>query len=163
MNLISDIAGIFNFRLPEYEAKRDLLVMALRNQTSEVDEYNFDEMADDLIYLGNTPAWLSTNVVYTIRAIYDLEVDDEDLGLRMMNFRDENVDCDFEIVEEATSRTITSKSPALLEVFNVSGQLVYRKKFESSLTFPLNTLPTFTIYQLSNSNCKKSGKWQTVR
>ena len=163
INLITDIAGITNFRLPEYEAKRDLLVMALRNQTSEVDEYNFDEMADDLIPLGNTPAWLSTNVVYTIRAIYDLEVDDEDLGLRMMNFRNENIDCDFEIVKDATSRTITSKSPALLEVFNVSGQLVYRKKFESSLTFPLNTLPAFTIYQLSNSNCKKSGKWQALK
>jgi Right handed beta helix region len=163
INLISDIAGITNFRLPEYEAKRDLLAMSLRNQTSEVDEYSFDERADDLIPLGNTPAWLSTNVVYLIRAIYDMEVDDEDLGLRMMNIRNVNVDCDFEIVEEATSRTIISKSPALLEVFNVSGQLVYKMKFESTLTLPVNTFPQFTIYQLSNSTCNKTGKWQTVR
>ena len=162
INLITDISGITNFRLPEYEAKRDLLVMALLNQTNEVDEYNFDEMADDLIPLGNTPAWMSTNVVYTIRAIYDLEVDDEELGLRMMNISNENIDCDFEIVEKSDSRTITSKSPALLEVFNVSGQLVYKMNFESSLTLMVNTLPAFTIYQLSNSTCNKTGKWQTV-
>ena len=49
------------------------------------------------------------------------------------------------------------------EVFNVSGQLVYKMKFESTLTLPVNTFPQFTIYQLSNSTCNKTGKWQTVR
>ena len=50
-----------------------------------------------------------------------------------------------------------------LYIFNVSGQLVYKMKFESTLTLPVNTFPQFTIYQLSNSTCNKTGKWQTVR
>lgn len=162
-NLISDLAGISNFRLPEYEAKRDLFVMALSNQTSEVNEFYFEEMEDELSPIGNAPAWLSTNIVYLIRAIFDLEVDDEDVGMRIMNFSNGNIDCDFEIIEGITSRTISSKSPTLLEVFNVSGQIVYKNEFESSLTIPVNLFPTISIYQLSNSTCKKSGKWQTVR
>ncbi|MBK7966945.1 MAG: hypothetical protein IPK10_17880 [Bacteroidetes bacterium] len=163
INLISDIAGISNFRSSEYEEKRDLLVMALTNQTSEVGEYFFDEMEEELAPLGYTPSWLSTNVVFLIRAIFDMEVDDEDLGLRMMNTRIENIDCDFEIMENSTFRTITSKSPALIEVFNVSGQLVYKMQFESNLTLMVNTLPAFTIYKLSNATCNKTGKWQTER
>ncbi len=155
-NLIGDLEGISNFRLPEYELKRDIFRAALSNQLSEVDERLYDTL--EIAPLGYTPAWLSTNVVYLIRGLFEQEVDDEELGLRMASNTVSKENCGIEVMENELRLIFKVAAPASLCIYNVSGQLLLRKNFEKETIVEKSALSPFSIYKVNVGNCIKTGK-----
>lgn len=81
--IVEELQQLSGFKSPAFQYKRDLFLHALVNQLSEEDE---DESYDTLQLetLANTPAWSGTSAVFLARAILSEEVDDEDMGLRLL-------------------------------------------------------------------------------
>jgi len=157
MNLIQSLASLSNFRLPEYELKRDLFRDALINQMSEEDEIVFEE--ESLMDLGYTPAWLSTNAVYLIRALFELEVDDEELGLRTMQYQNLNSNCTIQVYQENDQLHILKEEPAQLEFYNSLGQLILTKKIQSQIQLSSKEFNHPLFYSVYSNTCTKKGRW----
>jgi hypothetical protein len=160
--IVEDLRQLSGFKSPEFQYKRDLFLHALVNQLSEEDE---DESYDTLQLetLANTPAWSGTSAVFLARAILSEEVDDEDLGLRLLQYANQKNPCSITVIIEHQDLKIVTTDAYIVELYSADGRLMSRTSLTGDKLISLSDYDQIGFYRAYSANCTTTGKWMLVR
>lgn len=160
--IVEELQQLSGFKSPAFQYKRDLFLHALVNQLSEEDE---DESYDTLQLetLANTPAWSGTSAVFLARAILSEEVDDEDMGLRLLQHPKQENPCSIAATIQHQDLRILSTDAYIVELYTTDGRLMSRTSLTGDKLISLSNYDQIGFYRVYSANCTTTGKWMLVR
>lgn len=156
-DLLQELSSLSVFRSSAYQQKRDLFYQALQKQLNEEDSSALDTTA--VLALAETPAWMGTSAVYLARALLNLEVDDELLGLRV-SWPAIPEQSDIVKVSNFTDYIVfETEGPCMIQLYEANGQLLYTQTFTGSMLIHKSNYPPLVWYQLIQNGKTQQGKW----
>jgi hypothetical protein len=133
--------------------KKNLYVLALSEQLGD-STVSYDSVA--LENLANTNAWDGTSAVFLARGILGIEVDDEELGLRLTN-NAENKNCTINATLQGDFLSLLVESKYVIEMYDAMGRKIESIETQNSMNINTTTYKQkgVQVIRIYNSGCQK--------
>ena len=149
-NALSQINTFEDTRLME---KKNLYVLALSEQLGD-STVSYDSLA--LENLANTNAWDGTSAVFLARGILGIEVDDEEIGLRLADNM-ENKNCSIHATLQGDFLSLLGESKYVIDMYDAMGRKIESLETQNSMNINTSTYKQkgVQLISISNSDCQK--------
>jgi hypothetical protein len=133
--------------------KKNLYVLALSEQLGD-STVSYDSL--ELENLANTNAWDGTSAVFLARGILGIEVDDEELGLRLAN-NAENKNCSINATLQGDLLSLLVESKYVIEMYDAMGRKIESLEAQNSMNVNTTTYKQkgVQVIRIYNTNCQK--------
>ena len=151
LNTLIELQTLSNFSSAEFAVKRNLFTAALQDQ---IDTGLVNYSTFELPTLAQTSAWSGTAAVYLARAILEIEVDDEIIGLRTFVSNTHNSSGCLLITKQFSDH-INIFYPGIftVEIFDTTGRLVSSRRFANQYDLTLKQGGNLFIVKIVTPDC----------
>jgi len=153
LNIINELSQINIFEDTRLADKRNLFVKALQQQHGDT-TVNYDTLA--LENLANTNAWDGTAAVFLARGILGLEVEDEELGLRLAN-NEEHKNCSLNATLQGDILSLSVEGKCLIDMYDAIGRKIESLETQNSMNVNTTTYKQkgVQVIRIYNTDCQK--------